>query len=291
VTTTANRASRSWRAAERVAGYRLPRAARSDEAASAQPLDAWFASFPDAALMSGWSTGSMEVIFGNDDRAQVTDTTTPPFCWIAFLEIDAADGTVWRGTGWLASPGLIVTAGHCVYLSGHDGWASSIKVTPGYGTDEEGQPVTPAGSQVSQEFRTTQAWLATQDEDWDYGAILLPQPLDADYGHFSFTAASDAELSQAVVNIDGYPGDKPPDSQWYCARRLTAVNQRTLQYTIDTVGGDSGAPLYVDPSDRTVVGIHTQGLMASNEGVRITADVAANLSAWIADAAGNGGEG
>lgn len=226
----------------------------------------------------------MELIFGDDDRTQVTDTTTPPYCWIAFLEIDASDGTVWRGTGWLASPGAVITAGHCVYLSEHGGWASSIKVTPGFGTDEAGQPVTAVGSQVSQEFRSTQAWVTTQNEDWDYGAVLLPEPLSVDFGHFAFVVASDAELTQAVVNVDGYPGDKPPDSQWYCARELTAVNQRTLEYTIDTFGGDSGAPLYVDPTDRTVVGIHTQGLMASKGGIRITADVAANISTWIHDA-------
>ncbi len=83
-----------------------------------------------------------------------------------------------------------------------------------------------------------------------------------------------------MVNIDGYPADKPSDGQFFSARALSDVTPTALLYQNATYGGDSGAPAYVDPDDRTVVGIHTRGLLTSNEAVRITSEVADNVAAW-----------
>lgn len=174
MSTVGNRTSQRWRQFEKLPDYQLPVSSAPDGDGSAQALDAWYANYPDQSLGPALAAGSLEVVFGTDDRVQVPDTTQPPFLWVAYLEIQAADGTSWRGTGWLASPSLVITAGHCVYLWDAAGWAAAITVTLGFGTDNDGNEVAPLGSQTSESFRSTQAWTTSQAEEWDYGAIVLP---------------------------------------------------------------------------------------------------------------------
>jgi hypothetical protein len=71
-----------------------------------------------------------EIVIADDDRIQITDTLSVPFRWICRLSILAANGTRWNATGWFAAPGLVVTAGHCVYLHNQGGWARAIEVQP-----------------------------------------------------------------------------------------------------------------------------------------------------------------
>ena len=100
-------------------------------------LDAWHASFSSnavaVALMKKRAGGTelvQEMVFKDDDRRQVADTHPFPWQSICSLVITAADGSKWVGSGWLASPRMVVTAGHCVYLHGHGGCTAKSKSTP-----------------------------------------------------------------------------------------------------------------------------------------------------------------
>ena len=64
-----------------------------------------------------------EIVLGSDDRQMIADTSASPFAWICGLSMTDSTGTQWLGTGWLAAPGLVITAGHCVYLTNQGGWA------------------------------------------------------------------------------------------------------------------------------------------------------------------------
>ena len=202
---------------EPLSGYRLP--AGSDRVTEETPLvfpDAWYALHPDAALQDVWRAGEVpELAFGADDRQKVPDTTLAPFRWIALLEIQAADGSQWRGSGWLAGPRLVITAGHCVHLPEQGGWATSIQVTLGAEPDPvSGAVARPFGVQTATRLRSVSAWVNGQDEQHDYGAIILDQPVYDGFGWFAWAALSDDELLHALVNIDGYPADKPNDGQY-----------------------------------------------------------------------------
>lgn len=230
--------------------------------------------------------GVMEAILGTDDRVRIANTTIYPYRAIASLLIVAADNSAWVGTGWFISPKTLVTAGHCVYIRnsgvpGRDGWVKSIKVIPGRNGSQM-----PFGSVVSNNFKSVTAWTANGNPNHDYGAIILNTPLGSSVGTFGFGVYSDADLMATTANISGYPGDKrgaEAGTQWFHARKVTAVNPLKVFYDIDTMGGQSGAPVWrIINGQRFAIAVHAYGGSTANSGTRITAAVHANLVAWKA---------
>ncbi len=261
------------------------------------PLDAWFGSNgsarerADARLRSilgpqHESARVLEVIQGSDDRVRVGNTTVYPWRCIASLLITASSGAQYVGTGWLVAPRLLLTAGHCVYMTDEGGWVSQIEVIPG--RDAANRPY---GSAVTSAFRSVTGWTRDENSEYDYGAIMLPEDkrFGDQLGWFGYTAASDDHLSSAVANLSGYPGDGGPTgiqgTQWWHSRTLTGNTERQVTYDIDTVGGQSGAPVWELQSNggRYGLAIHTYGTSTTNGGTRITREVFDNIVRWAGE--------
>jgi V8-like Glu-specific endopeptidase len=251
------------------------------------PLDAYWGSFGDPATRvalrsSGVSETVAEVVIGQDDRIQISATNAYPWRAIASLIISPSNGPTMIGTGWMVSPRLLLTAGHCVYLHDEGGWPNQIEVIPGRNGSDR-----PFGSCTATDFRSVQGWVRDRDSEYDYGAILLPEDcrFGDTVGWFGYQTRSDEALEGVRVNIAGYPGDKPSGTQWWHSNALTDVSERVLEYEIDTFGGQSGAPVWVFIQDRGRfgVGIHVNGALAGNSATRITAEVAANIGAWTSE--------
>lgn len=225
----------------------------------------------------------METVHGVDDRVRITNTAVYPWRAIASLLITARDGSQWIGTGWFIGPRTLMTAGHCVYIKnsgvpGRDGWVRSIRVMPG-----RNGATLPYGAATSSNLRSVTGWTNSGDQNFDYGAIILPTPLGSTTGWFGFGVFPDAELRNTVGNIAGYPGDKPGGTMWYDARRIAAVNSRKVYYDIDTAGGQSGAPVYrIINGARYGIAIHAYGGATTNSGTRISQPVFNNMVAWKA---------
>ena len=272
---------------EAVPGYQRPggESAASGAVATAGPqLDAWFASFGEAAGLDDavrqqeLTAKVIEVVIGTDDRVRINNTTDYPWRAICSLSMTAADGSGWIGTGWLVAPRTIITAGHCVYMHDRGGWVSSVRVMPGRnGSATE----TPFPSCVATHVRTTTAWIQSRDSNQDYGCIILPQSFMnySSLGTFGFANLND--LQGLTVNISGYPGDKPAGTQWFHSRQIKSVSDRRFSYDIDTAGGQSGAPVWrLLNGERHAVGIHTNGASTGNSAVRITSAVFDNIMKW-----------
>ena len=221
----------------------------------------------------------MEVVIGTDERSQVGDTSVYPWRSIASLRITAQDGTGWIGTGWLVGPRILLTAGHCVYMSDHGGWAQQIEVIPGRQGDNF-----PFQSCIATELRSVHGWIDSGKSEFDYGAILLPEAnrYGDQLGWFGYQVRSDDNLNNLTVNISGYPGDKPNGTQWFLSGPIKNESERNFSYDIDTAGGQSGAPVWVFQNDgnRYGVGIHTNGALDGNSATRITQEVFDNVTAW-----------
>ncbi|MEF3115225.1 trypsin-like serine peptidase [Streptomyces chrestomyceticus] len=224
-----------------------------------------------------------ETVHGPDDRVQITDTSVYPWRVHCSLLITAADNSRWIGTGWFIGPHTLATAGHVVYIknsgvAGRDGWVKSINVMPG----RNGNTL-PYGVVTSTSFRTVNGWANNGDENYDYGAIILPNNLGNTTGWFGFGVWSDADLLKTVGNISGYPGDKPAGTQWYDARGVASVGPRKVYYDIDTAGGQSGSSVYhFYNGGRYGIAIHAYGGAVTNSGTRITTPVYNNYVAWKA---------
>jgi V8-like Glu-specific endopeptidase len=224
-----------------------------------------------------------ETVHGPDNRVKITGTAVYPWRAHASLLITAADGSQWIGTGWFIGPHTLMTAGHVVYIknsgvAGRDGWVRSIDVMPG----RNGSSV-PYGKVTSKNFRSVIGWANSGDENFDYGAIIIPTNLGNTTGWFGFGVYSDADLTASVGNISGYPGDKPAGTQWYDAHKIASVNARKVYYDIDTFGGQSGSGVYrITNGDRFGIAIHAYGGATTNSGTRIVQPVFDNMLAWKA---------
>jgi V8-like Glu-specific endopeptidase len=239
---------------------------------------------PDIATASFGEPGSiLETVHGPDDRVQIVNTAAYPWRVHASLVIRARDNSSWIGTGWFIGPRTLITAGHVVYIKGsgvpgRDGWVKTIDVMPG----RNGGSL-PFGSVRSVSFRSVVGWTNNGDEHYDYGAIIIPTTLGNTVGWFGFGVFSDADLRAATANISGYPGDKPPGTQWYDNHRVAAVDSRKVFYDIDTMGGQSGSAVYrIKDGKRIAVAVHAYGGATTNSGTRISTPVYNNLVLWKA---------
>lgn len=186
-----------------------------------------------------------------DTRRPVPNSTVVPWRCIALLTITFIDGATARGTGWFIAPRTLVTAAHCVHDPNH-GRARSIVVTPGFH-----RGAAPYGSQfvVSADFNP--AWTSGFPRELDFALIFVGRP--AGVGFFGFAAAEDQALARVLVNISGYPIDRP-ETQYFDGGRILQADETFIHHTIDTEAGQSGAPMFwSDREQRIGLGIHVYG--------------------------------
>jgi V8-like Glu-specific endopeptidase len=233
----------------------------------------------------------LESILGDTDRRkQILETELTPWRMICALEIESASGAAFVGTGWFAGPRTVITAGHCVFDPVElGGWAKKITVVPGRNVDKK--PFKSASSSV---FSTTDRWQEAQEPDFDYGVIHLSSDLGAAVGSFSIGVLPDAALQNRLVNVSGYPFEPGEGkAQYFHANRVKALTGRRLFYDIDTMGGQSGSPVwaYEEGSEvPVVVAIHAYGVggvpanlnVVANSGPRVLPEVLEVIRGWIA---------
>lgn len=206
------------------------------------------------ALPAVKSTSHPESVCGRDERVQVNPMTSPPYKWICFLSIESASGKLYHGSGFKihlpdANRTAIVTSGHCTYI--HGDYARKITVTiPGQDAEVE---VFPKHMYASPEYRETAS------ADHDYGLILLPGASDDD--GFGWSAIiKDEELRDRLVTNCGYPGDKPRGTMWITGGNIFKYTSSRIFYMNDTMGGQSGSPVYTWHNGYwTVLGVHSYG--------------------------------
>lgn len=215
----------------------------------------------------------LETVIGQDDRQRVPDAGADPWKRICQLDLIGPRGT-FKGTGWLAGPATVITAGHCVhYPAFFGGWADRIVVAAGRTGDSF-----PFGKVESAHFSTLNVWIDGQAADHDIAAIHLSEPLGNRTGIFPVQQPDDADLVGRMVNVSGYPTDKElARAQYHHANRIMAVTPRRLFYEIDTVTGQSGAPVWAQDtaeSPPVCVGIHAYGVPGTPIDLHITANSA-----------------
>lgn len=241
----------------------------------------------DAAVASFGESPLLEVVIGRDDRVRLKDDliSRAPWRQICALRIKSTTGKLYVGTGWFVGSGLLVTAGHCVYLHKEGGWPTSIDVLPQlHGT----QSLLPMRAT---RFGSVTGWVEEQARDFDYGVIFLDDATVGDkLGNFEVQVWGDNELKDLNAKISGYPADRDrAQYQYFHERPIQKTTPSTIFYDIDTYGGQSGSPVWCDTEEDGIVaiGIHTTGSVAGNSATRITAPVMENLLHWLGAAAGN----
>ncbi len=231
---------------------------------------------------------AIESVIGVDNRVRILDTDLQPWRMICALRLNGASGSA-IGTGWLAGPRTIVTAGHCVHhMPFFNGWVDNIVVSAGRNEDDH-----PFGQVSATRFSALDRWVSDADPDFDIGCIHLDEPLGDATGFFSIASVPPNDLLDLRVNLSGYPSDRGGGAeQYFHANSVLHVGPLRVFYDVDTFGGQSGAPVWImeGPGDTpTVIGIHAYGTggtpfdlgITANSAPRITPAVFDIIQGWI----------
>tara|TARA_R110002096_G_scaffold13623_2_gene47997 strand:- start:2792 stop:3703 length:912 start_codon:yes stop_codon:yes gene_type:complete len=247
----------------------------------------------DSSLALGKFDASFESVADMDERKPVGNCSEIPWARICSLEYYDDEASIWApmGTGWIAAPRLVVTAGHCLFHPKRTTERlTKIRVIPGR---HEGD--FPFGCQESTEFKAAWEELGVEKDDrHDYGAIFVPKPWPKRLGRFRQMKVADPnELIGQKVNVGGYPGDFKlglGQKQYRHADVVTRVADGRVFYKTDSSKGQSGSPIFVvqyPGDDPQVVGIHSDGFAKDaaegekvNSGPLLAQDVAGQIIAW-----------
>ena len=230
--------------------------------------------YNDVAGPAGMLTyGEYANVCDKDGRVKIENTEQIPYRMICKLYKVASNGKRYIGSGFFISPRCVITSGHVVHSKG--GWAKSVTVIPGMNGS-----VAPFGRQTSSLFFSVKGWTEKKKMGYDHGAIILPDEtlFNSVRGFFGYRE----ESGRPFLNNSGYPGDKSPSThQWFNAGRATDESTDLMfKYMIDTAGGQSGCPVWVEDGDTPVaVGVHGYG-GCPNSCVRAQGYVLNRWSEW-----------
>lgn len=236
---------------------------------------------PNLSVIGGGVAGleaggaGIETVILDDGRVRVTQTTLLPWRMICALRITGTNGVRAVGTGWLVGPRTLLTAGHCVHHPDLGGWATRIEVSAGRNGEEF-----PYDTLAATRFSALQEWTTGHAPELDFGCIHLDAPLGDRTGWFSLQPVPDAKLKDRTVAIAGYPADRGHGTELYRhAQKVLRVDPQRLYYDVDTFGGQSGSPAWLDAAVTApvVVGIHAYGVAGTPAGYGIVANSATRL--------------
>ncbi|HST47561.1 trypsin-like serine peptidase [Jatrophihabitans sp.] len=223
----------------------------------------------------------------NDDRYQLTATTTPPYSSVVEILLP---GSLGRCTGWMYAPNMVATAGHCVYdktavtngtfdITGMTVWPGRNGTSTPYGSCGVVASYVPAG------WTSGQTSTQPGNEAFDYGALKLNCTIGNSTGLLSYGANPTLGYSTRVC---GYPYDKTVDTMWCSDNTVRAADAYQVYYANDTVKRMSGSPVMEWTGTAwNVIAIHTMNVHGTapnhssyNHGTRITSTVANDLYNW-----------
>jgi glutamyl endopeptidase len=231
----------------------IPLAAHA-AAAESSPAQQYMS--PGSSSSSGEAAQPASII-GSDDRSPVYWVNLTPYNKIVFIVSTFPDGQMFRGTGAIIGYDTVLTAAHLVYDQEHGGEATSVRVY-----------LQVNGTMPSEQSGTSGYGIyypdgyADDGDRWDdWACFHTYSDIGSTQGWFGF-AVSDSFANK--LTISGYPGTVSGSSSanyyMYTHRgyvTVNASNNRILNYTIDTGGGQSGSPIY--STNEIIYGVHFGG--------------------------------
>ena len=229
---------------------------------------------PDAINAKGSGSTDRVVSKGNDDRAQITDTSAYPAFTVGWLIGQTSKGDYYTCTGTLIGPKSVITAAHCVYDHESGGWVSKLIFVPG-ATDAQ---TAPYGTFEWADAKILKGFVSEYDGKnygssmpWDLAEIELKDDAGNQIGWQGFKVDDASDFKATML---GYPGDKPDGTMWQTKCDVPAANfgDQLFWHTCNTYPGSSGSSMFdVDAKgDQHIRGINVAEDDKVNYGVRLT---------------------
>ena len=145
----------------------------------------------------------------------------------------------------MISPSTVLTAAHCLYDAiNHPSNPSAVDIVAFPGMDVTSSNPIPFGSCAAIEAFVPFQWaLNVQPKEYDHGFIRMDCTLGYESGIFGFRTYPDSSFTTFLV---GYPEDKHDDGNemWYGLGTMLHSDTLFSCYSNDTVGGNSGSPVW-----------------------------------------------
>ncbi len=219
---------------------------------------------------------SPNVIIGDDERTQVTNTSSTPYYGIAQLEAVYTDSTAANGTGFMVSENVMLTVGHMCMSEKSNAPISSMTVNLG----RNGSTI-PTTAYVTSYYVCANYNYFGDDVKDDYAILILNSNVGNTTGWLGVGYNSDSFFTNNNFTITGYPGDKTFATMWKSSGKMSSCSTYELSYKIDMMGGQSGAPIYtyLSSSGYVAYGINAAETSSMNYGRRMTQE----LFDWLYD--------
>jgi V8-like Glu-specific endopeptidase len=186
------------------------------------------------------------IIFGQDNRTRVADTTQFP--WSAIGQVVCDYGfELAIGTGAMIGNKTVLTAAHVIYDQSL-GWPISITFIPGLnGVDEPYGQITAAHHVVPDQW--TQG-----NPDYDLGLIVLDKPVGQQTQFLELVVEPDSFYTDQALESAGYPADLGDGNEmYYVTGQSTGVQGTVMFHRITTEEGQSGSPIWFASGGRPAV--------------------------------------
>ena len=207
-----------------------------------------------------------------DNRYPIFDTTVFPYTTVCKVIVQFPSTNVYIGSAVMVGARHALTAGHVIYSAEDGGWATSVRVAPGYDDGYE-----PFGHVFANYLYSFVGYTQFEDLNYDFGMLEFGTDIGDSTGWLGYASLSDSTLKGSTLNTAGFPGDLYNGERMYAANGpCLDVSARQVYYagTMDTAGGQSGSGVWrFDGTNRYVVAVHTFGSPSFNGGTRINSDV------------------
>jgi len=218
-----------------------------------------------------------------------------PYNTIAYLDI-LDRGVLYRGTGFLAAPYCVLTAGHNLWWEDHV--MDEISVIPALHTHPEDSStlVSPYGEQSSRDFYSDPAFIIETDysepSEFDYGAIRLNRVFNQIATFIPLEFHRPFDPLPETITILGYPAQVHGSSSysydmWTDTGRINGPpygpHQQLIDFTAYISGGNSGSPiLYKTDNGRfRAIGVVTFQQLFYDTGVLFTSRNENLIRQWL----------
>lgn len=223
------------------------------------------------------------MIFGADDRTEVTATSVLPWSAVVRLEIDFPNGGA-VATGVLIGANDLLTVGHAVYSVEYGGFATAIRVIPG-----SSGPLSPFGDAWSVAIQVDPRWVEYDgtfgDLDpfsFDYALVTLDRAIGSTAGVLPIATLADPV--GVAVTAAGYPADRGYDFLYATDGTVDSVDLDTLFFEddLDLSAGQSGSPVMAGGDVVGLISFDYELPPYANGVLRLTEEYVATIRHWAA---------